>query len=90
VDRWRITYPVLPVPDVAPHPGYPSLGLHLGLNDGKLVEISHIVEVPEGGDALAVSYPVVRALCELLSFHWRLVDGVSITGSAAKYLDEEP
>jgi hypothetical protein len=87
MDKWRIAYPVVPpIEKVAPHAGYPTLGLHLRVEDGKLVEISHIVEVPEGGNALTVSYPAIRAICELLTFHWRLVDRVTITGSSATFL----
>ena len=86
MDKWKITYQLDPVNDVAQFGGYPALGIWFRIEAGTLLEIEHSVDVPEGGDALLVSYPAIRAICELLTFHWRLVYRVTIKGSRATYL----
>lgn len=86
LDKWKISYQLDPVTDVAQFGGYPPLGISFRIEAGTLLEIEHTVDVPEGGDALLVSYPGIQAICELLTFHWRLVDRVTIKGSRATYL----
>lgn len=87
MDRWKIAYRVEPVKDVALHPGYPTLGITFQVENNILLGIEHILQVPDGGDALKVSLPTIRALLELLVFAWRT--NTAITGAIPTYVAEE-
>jgi hypothetical protein len=77
VDRWKLRYPIR-VPKASPFPGYPSLGLSFAFEDDTLVAIQHELDVPDGGDALALSLPSIRGLLELLEFHWRMTARIEL------------